>query len=295
MFNNGRKSISFKTEKQESKSEFRKRAVIIAAGFAVILIASLIFTLSKNDFSIRAALGGSDTEETTSEEKTVPVRLAESDDVFLVWSAAKDRSRMSFMWLVRAGMPQREITVCTVDPQETVSIGGKNTTFESIFARSGEKDLVAAMEAYSGLEIDRYIGATDENFKAFINYVGGIDVEIEEQVDYKSDEFNLVLTPGMQSLKGDTFYKYILYSGYGGAAGRINQGKVFGMMLESIFTEKNESRKSNIFSKISNTLGTNITIVDFSEAENGITEIMKNGFSEIRSVSVPDELSEGKK
>lgn len=287
----GRKKVSFMTEKQTAKVKAKKFAIVFGIGAILILAVSLIAILGKNDFNVRAALGADTETKVNEENEAVRTVASESDNIYFLWVASKDRSQMRFLWLVRAQMPEGKFSICTIKPSSILTIDGKSVTFEEVFAKSGEKELVSAMEAYSGLEIDKYIGSTDENFKALINYLGGIQIEVPEQIEYKSDDFNAILVKGMQNMKGDTIFRYLRYLGVTEYEGTRSQSKVFGEFLQYIFSEKYIEKRTNIFSKISNSMKTDISIVDFSSHDNDILTLMENGISEIDVVSVPSELA----
>lgn len=288
----GRKKVSFMTEKQSAKVKTKKFITVFAVGAAVVLALSLAAILGKNDFNIRAAIGGDAETKADRQENAVKASVSDSDKIYFLWVASKDRSEMRFIWLVRVQMPEARFSICTVNPESILTIGGKGVTFEDIYAKSGEKELVAAMKAYSGLEIDKYIGASDENFKALVNYLGGVQINVPEQIEYKSEEFNTILVRGMQNMKGDTLFRYLRYLGVTEYEGPRSQSKIFGDFLKNLFSEKYVEKRSSIFSKISNSMITNISIVDFSSHDADVKALMESGIGSIDIVSVPSELAE---
>lgn len=288
----GRKKVSFMTEKQSAKVKTKKFITVFAVGAAVVLALSLAAILGKNDFNIRAAIGGDAETKADRQENAVKASASDSDKIYFLWVASKDRSEMRFIWLVRVQMPEARFSICTVNPESILTIGGKGVTFEDIYAKSGEKELVAAMKAYSGLEIDKYIGASDENFKALVNYLGGVQINVPEQIEYKSEEFNTILVRGMQNMKGDTLFRYLRYLGVTEYEGPRSQSKIFGDFLKNLFSEKYVEKRSSIFSKISNSMITNISIVDFSSHDADVKALMESGIESIDIVSVPSELAE---
>ena len=177
--------------------------------------------------------------------------------------------------------------ICPVSPATAVELdGGESLTLNDIFARYGEKRLLEAVEDYTGRQVDRYVASTDESFKSMINYFGGVTVNVPDQIEYRGD-FTLILVKGKQNMKGDTLFKYLRYLGLLGDDDA--QEQVLADILGSVFKPQNAGRLSNIFSKFSNTLNTNVTIVDFSQAENGIRAILDGGM-EITAAESCEEL-----
>lgn len=280
------------TEKQSARVKTKKFITVFVIGAVVVLAMSLAAILGKNDFNIRAAIGGDTETKADEQENVIKASASDSDKIYFLWVASKDRSEMRFIWLVRVQMPEARFSICTVNPESILTIGGKGVTFEDIYAKSGEKELVAAMKAYSGLEIDKYIGASDENFKALVNYLGGVQINVPEQIEYKSEEFNTILVRGMQNMKGDTLFRYLRYLGVTEYEGPRSQSKIFGDFLKNLFSEKYVEKRSSIFSKISNSMITNISIVDFSSHDADVKALMESGIGSIDIVSVPSELAE---
>lgn len=290
----GRKKINFQTEKQSSSEEKKRFIIIFAAALIIVLSLSLVIMLGGGDGDLRTALGGDAETETVTVTEKAEAEASQADHTYLVWSGAKDRSKMSLMWLFRIQMPERKLSVCSVLPDTIITMGGKSVTFEEIYSKGAEKELVAAVEAYAHVSIDRYFGSTDDNFKAFINYLGGVDVNIPDQIEYRSSDFNLILVKGRQNVKGDTLFKYLMYLGRNGASGSKGQSETFIEMLRALLSEKRIERRSNIFSKITNSFRTNATIVDFSAVENNVGVLMKKGFSDTHIAAMPGELSSEK-
>lgn len=281
------KNISFRTDKKSDRASLRRLTLIVAAGAAFVLLASCLVILSKNDFNVKSAVGVNiETESSTAAEKT-EIKVAESDKLYFLWCASSDKKTTRFAWLVRVRMPERAVGICPVSPATAVELdGGESLTLNDIFARYGEKRLLEAVEDYTGRQVDRYVASTDESFKSMINYFGGVTVNVPDQIEYRGD-FTLILVKGKQNMKGDTLFKYLRYLGLLGDADA--QEQVLADILGSVFKPQNAGRLSNIFSKFSNTLNTNVTIVDFSQAENGIRAILDGGM-EITAAESCEEL-----
>ena len=186
-------------------------------------------------------------------------------------------------------MPERRAVVCTLDVNRKLG-GGYEESIRQVFASEGIKKLVADMEAEFETQIDGYIGSDEEGFKSMINYFGGFDITVPEQITYRSGDFALTLVKGKQNMKGDTLFKYIRYLCTLDEDGRDLQADAMSEMLACVFKPSNISKCDSIFSRISNTLETDLTIVDYSSAKSGIEILVEEGFASIRTVDKPEKV-----
>lgn len=270
------KNIMFKTTRQSKGEETKKFTVILVLCVVIVLAGSLIFI---------AGNGKSNGEEVTEVEEQVKI---EAEKTYLFWCA--DENELRFAWLVNVEMPERRAVVCALDINQKLG-GGYDESIRQIFASSGAKKLIEGMEAEFETKIDGYIGSDEESFKSMINSLGGIDITVPEQISYRSGSFALTLVKGKQNMKGDTLFKYIRYLCTLGEDGRDLQADAMSEMLAYVFRESNLNKCDSIFSRLSNTLDTNLTIVDYSSAKQGIEILVEEGFASIRTVEKPEKVN----
>lgn len=284
-----KKNLVFETQKRSDRGNTRKFWAILISGVLVILVASTVMILRSNNFDIDSAFGFEKETETTQEVTETQAVTVESERTFLLWCAGSGRENMRFLSLVKVKLPECKISVCTIDTKTALAATEAGTeSLASIYLKSGDRALVSAIENAYGIKIDRYIGASETDFKSFINYFGGVDISIPEQVNYRNSEMSLVLIKGDQNLKGDTFFKYMLYLDTLGNSGSRRQSAAVSQLLESIFNPDNLNKRNRIFKQITNDMSTNISIVDFSSEENGIVLLMQNGIAETEIVEYPE-------
>ena len=291
------KNIMFRTNRQSDSGDIKKFAVILTSCVVGILAISIFAILIKYDFDVKSVLGGNAETVTQVEETQIPEVEIEADKTYLFWCAESSGNRMRYAWLVNFKLPERRVTACALDLDMRINVASdaqvgekKTESIRNVFMQSGIKDLVAYMEADMEIEIDGYIGGDDEEFKSMVNYFGGFDVTVPEQIEYKSGDFSVILVKGKQNLKGDTLFKYLRYLGTLGKRGRSLQATALNEILTSVFNPSNAGRLNSIFSRISNTLETDLSIVDFSSAEAGIKEFAEKGFTLKKTVETPEEL-----
>lgn len=288
---NRHKNIRFRTRKQSIDNETKRFFAIFFACVLLVLLVSCLAILSRYDFNIKSAVSGEAETETTAEITESGIPDVNADLTYFFWCAEEDRSGIHFAWLVDIEMPEREMKIYTVTPETVIDYNGVESSLENIYASAGELQLAKAVESATGIELDGYAGSDGDSFKTMINNLGGVDVTVPEQVEYRGEGLTLILIKGKQNMKGDTLYKYMLYLESLGAKGRSMQANVLSEIFGSVFKPSYVNRCSKLFSQFSNTLKTDLTIVDFSQAEEALKVLMENGFVSIRTVDSPDELT----
>ncbi len=292
------KNMVFKTSRQD-KADMKKFAAILVSCVVGILAISVFAILSKHDFDVKSALGG-DAESTTEIEETTenPVAI-KADKTYLFWCADDNGKVFRFAWLVNFRLPERRVSVCALNPDDMLNVSADSQSDEKIFLSvkdvfhsHGIKEIVSLIENGYGINIDGYIGSEDESFKTMINYLGGVDITVPEQIEYKASEFAVILVKGKQNLKGDTLFKYLRYLSTLGEKGKNQLTYAMNEMLDYVFKSSNIKRGEAFFSKISNTLETDLSIVDFSTSEEGIKIFMQEGFSSKKTLDSPEEFNE---
>ena len=287
-----RKNISFRTARGRMSGESKRFFVIFFACVFTVLVISTLTILKKYDFDVNRAISG--------EAKTEPTTMAVSSGIpevhgertYFFWCTSEDKKDLHFAWLARFSMPERKATVCTLPPETLVNYKGTVSSIENVLTKTNSTDFVKAVEETFGSEIDGYISADATKFRTMINYFGGIETTVPEQVEYRGEGLTLVLVKGKQNMRGDTLYKYMLYLESLGAKGRSMQANVLTEIFSSVFKSSYINRTSSLFSKLSNTLETNLTIVDFSKIEESVKILMENGFVSLKTVDSPEEFGE---
>lgn len=287
-----RNKMNFRTARGRMSEETKKFFIVFFACVFTVLAISSLAILKKYDFDIRRAASGEAKTEPTTEAVSSGIPEVYGDKTYFFWCASEDRSKLHFAWLVNIKMPERKATVCTIPPETLVNYKGSVSSMENVLSKTGNEEFTAAVEATFGSRIDGYICSDETSFRTMINYLGGIEVTVPEQVEYRNEGLTLILVKGKQTLKGDSLYKYLCYLDTLGARGNASQALVMSDILNAVFRPSRAAKTDSVFAKISNTLGTNITIVDFSQAEKAVKILCENGFEAISAVDTPEEMGE---
>jgi len=283
------RNVKFRTVRQSNDAETKRFAAVLVGCVALILAVSVLFILNKHDFDFKSALGGDAETETTVEETQSVQTDIEADKTYLFLCEDSSTGELRFAWTVNFRLPKRTVSICTLDLDTRIEAGGESISIRKANQTASLKEIVWGIEKLYDIKIDGYIGSDDESFKSMVNYFGGFDVTVPEQIEYKSGDLSVILVKGKQNLKGDSLFRYMRYLCTQGEWGRKLMASALGEILDGVFKPSNTNRCSTIFSRISNTLKTDLTIVDFSSSEKGIKVITENGFSSKRTLETPDD------
>lgn len=258
----------FKTSKEDKKSDLLRFFAAFLAFALVFGSISAVVILRHNDISIKSIFSKNTTapeEDTTDATDTTaaPLQLQGKTN-FLIYCYASDYSETFFIHIVRADMDNRVLKVQPLDPDGKTADG---KTYAQILEQDGGEGLLAQIEQKEGIEIAKYIGSTDENFASAINYMGGLEYNAPERIEYRSSDYTLILTKGAQTIKGETLLKYFRYCKTLGADGLRTQGLLVCEMLESYINEKNIGNGTIIYRKLLSLIKSESNISFFETAE----------------------------
>jgi len=255
--------LRFKTQKSE-KAQMRRRFFISFFSFILVFGAfSMLILLKAYDFDLSRLL--SEPVEETNESTTGPEtpRLTGKAN-FLLYCVAEDSPEIRFLCVVNADLDNRVFSVCSLSPKTRATARGAAGTLAFHLEEGGPVRLAEAVEALGGIKIDKYIGSDDAGFRTAINKLDGLVIDLKEKIDYRGGEFSLMLTPGRQTLKGESLLKYMRFNGESGDAGLDRQSETVGLMLDQFINEYNAAKGDKLFSALHNEMkDTNISIMDF--------------------------------
>lgn len=175
-------------------------------------------------------------------------------------------------------MADKTFTVCSQSEKERITVEGENETFLQHYLDGGAKRLVAAVEKFNGIKIDRYIASSDNGFKKAINTMGQFKLTLDEQINFRESDFSIMLIEGEQKLRGDDLLKYMEYCKFIGDEGLDLQAETVGMMLTQYINPDNLAKCGDLFSSIINNVESDVSVMDFKSAGDALTFIAQTGF-----------------
>ncbi len=131
-------------------------------------------------------------------------------------------------------MPRSGRTAVVISiPRDTlVSTNGKNgkVRFNSLYKGLPPDDLITGVKTLTDLEVDRWMKVDFNAFVAFVDAIGGVEVDVEKTMKYtdRAGGYTLNLKPGVQVLDGKTSLAYVRYRNDAlGDIARVNRQQQF--------------------------------------------------------------------
>lgn len=260
-----KKDHKFKTSKQDKRGGLLRFFYAFLAFALVFGTISAVVILKHNDLSLEDIFSDKATtttdENQTSGNDTVDLNkeLTGQADI-LLYCADSDSSQIHFMVLVDADMDDRTFRVHPLNPD--------NSEYLNALSTGGYKELISAVEKHEGVEIDKYIASNPDTFALAINYMGGLEYTVDERIEYRTDDYTLILTQGDQTIKGETLLKYFKYCKTLGTDGMRQQGKLICAMIEEYITAENVEKGITIYQKVLSKINSasDVSYVEMSSA-----------------------------
>ena len=240
------KNHEFKTTKQDKRNGIMK-FVLFFLICAVLLGSVSIAVILKNNNSLISDLFSP--KPTTVQQETTDNQLVELDETLkgrmriLLYCADKELSEIYFLAMVDANMNKQVFEVHPLAPD--------NPDYLKALASGGEKELVSVVEKTEKIKIDKYIASNADTFALAINAMGGLEYTVAERIEYRVDDYTLILTKGDQTIKGETLLKYFRYcKTLGEQTGLQKQGEIICSIFDNYVTAENVEKGDKIYEKI---------------------------------------------
>lgn len=251
----GKRKLKFKTTERENASKKRKLIIGFIAIVLILAVASVATYVKERKAPDDEGVSG-------TELNTLPqTKMKENVSLLFVGTSTNDNKPL-FAAVIKFNTKDSTMTVVPV----------------SVSGIQGDKsqELASNISSDKGVSFDRYVVVNEKNFKTFAGVLGAYETDIEQTIDYKSDDFSLNLLSGKQKLTGDKLFRYIRYLGDDGSDYSLKkQGELIADFLSQKLNESNTSKGDDLFSSLINSSESDITIVDFSKYKDWLAAVSK--------------------
>lgn len=123
------------------------------------------------------------------------------------------------------------------------------------------------IEEFLAVDVDYYLETDFIGFEKIIDRLGGIEVDVEKNLNYddKAAGLNINISEGRQNLDGEEALKYVRYRDNSGDIGRIErQQKFIDAVLEKVISPSIITKLPGIIAEINSSVNTNIPLKDIN-------------------------------
>ncbi|MFW6280804.1 MAG: LCP family protein [Halanaerobium sp.] len=123
------------------------------------------------------------------------------------------------------------------------------------------------IEEFLAVDVDYYLETDFIGFEKIIDRLGGIEVDVEKNLNYddKAAGLNINISEGRQNLDGEEALKYVRYRDNSGDIGRIGrQQKFIDAVLEKVISPSIITKLPGIIAEINSSVNTNIPLKDIN-------------------------------
>ncbi|MCQ2479537.1 MAG: LCP family protein [Clostridia bacterium] len=139
------------------------------------------------------------------------------------------------------------------------------------------------------IKLDKYICSNENTFALAVNNMGGFEMDIKERVEYRTPDMTLIITPGKQTLKGETFVKYLKYKK---DTNLSENTKLLCTFISNCLTKENYEKGIEVYKSVQSDLlgNTNISFYDAADNIKYFRFIVENDKSKVVAVSSVEEF-----
>lgn len=262
--------------------------LIILLGISIISV--IYFYQAVGKLSNNTKLSSHD----TSNKSSINI-LALGVDIGTAGSENKnDPKRTDTMMLIHYDKKSKEANVISIPRDTLVKINGKNFKINAAHARDGVEGAVRATEKLLDVHIDYYGKVNYEGFRELVDAIGGVDVKIENNMNYDDDAQNLHIhfkkgeEVHLNGKKAEEFFRWRKNNDGSGLArgdlGRIDNQHIF----ISKITDKMKS--PFIIFRVPSILR---TLPNYVETNMNSNEILKYGYALATAKEIKTETLKG--
>lgn len=268
--------------------------IVIAVGaYFYIGLSQLSENSELNDNSIED-IGGGNQNSVEDNKESINI-LALGVDVGTPGSESeRDPKRTDTMMVIHYDKLNKAVSVISIPRDTLIKVSGKNTKINAAHAVGGVRYAVDAVEKLLDIDINYYGKVNYEGFREIIDSIGGVDIEIENNMDYDDPAQDLHIhfkkgeTVHLDGKKAEEFFRWRKNNNGTGLAegdlGRIENQHVFiSKVMDKLKSPKIIPRIPSVF----------MTLPKYAETNMSGDEIIKYGYAFVRSNDVNIETLKG--
>ena len=249
------------SENKIKKSTIKYFIISFSVFIVLLAVCSVVLFMHSLDFDISNLVDSSSTtttepvDENVSNVHSVNDLTGKSDLLFIV----ENIDGVDFICTVSTDFDNKSMQVLCVDGSENLSYEGKILKISSIYIEDNVPGVKKMLVDNYGITIDKYVIFDSDGLKEMLSMFDGFSVNVIENVNYKSNDFNLALSSGIQELSSDMTYKYLQIS-----ENKIRESIICDIIKSVLIADYVEDSEK-LFTSFVNLCETDISVIDYSE------------------------------
>ena len=249
------------SENKIKKSTIKYFIISFSVFIVLLAVCSVVLFMHSLDFDISNLVDSSSTtttepvDENVSNVHSVNDLTGKSDLLFIV----ENIDGVDFICTVSTDFDNKSMQVLCVDGSENLSYEGKILKISSIYIEDNVPGVKKMIVDNYGITIDKYVIFDSDGLKEMLSMFDGFSVNVIENVNYKSHDFNLTLSSGVQELSSDMTYKYLQIS-----ENKIRESIICDI-IKSVLVADYVEDSEKLFTSFVNLCETDISVIDYSE------------------------------
>jgi anionic cell wall polymer biosynthesis LytR-Cps2A-Psr (LCP) family protein len=214
------------------------------------------------DFDINNLVESTTKLEETTTEEVKPVYSVESlsgnSNIMFIVTDSDDKVQSVFCTLV--DFDNKTFKVKQVNGDAQYLYGKTYKSINGIYTDFSKIGVANFLSEKWNINVDKYVVFKMTDLRKFLSSFNGITVNVTENVNYKSGEFNLELSKGKQELSGEKALSYLM------VCDNENKEQVICDIVASVLNAEYLDEAENLFKKFANLSETDISVIDFFDS-----------------------------
>lgn len=185
-----------------------------------------------------------------------------------------------FMQIAHADAYTGQIKLCPIAAKQS---------YVDAYNEGGAYAVTKLVAEEYNIKLEKYICSNENTFALAVNYMGGVEYDVPDRLEYRTPDITLILTPGKQTLKGEVLIKYLKYFK---SIDISKQNEIIRAFIDGCFTQENFKDPMKVYQGILSSLvgNTNISVYDAADNLKYVRTIVENKRNRVITVSSVEEF-----
>lgn len=204
--------------------------------------------------------------ESTTVQQTEISAVSENElKTNLLFALDNEKDELTLLFVLSLDSEEKESKIFFIDPTAACRVNEIDGDMNYHHKNGGISQLVLAVSEYTGVEISRYLAGDDKAFTNLIRYIGDMEIDVKESVNYTHDGLSYIIDEGKQVMTPDMLLKYFIYLCSDTEKHNESIRSLLALFAKTLFDSGDSQQAQDNFGSVIGYFETNISALDFSE------------------------------